>query len=209
MEQREVATLQSFRLQAFKCPANSRQSSSIHSTDRQGSSTLCAKPTGEWWAIKSNWANMHGRTYKGRVLHPPGAIVAQISGTPSSNSPDSNQFEKQDWWPPNLENGQGKIQKLQQSYNEKIVDCSRRRKKMCDSATAVLVADARDLAAKENFVDDLVGKDVRAATTGGASNAECNVPESTESRNKDQSWGHFRQILRDNLFCKFWQNPPR
>ena len=50
---------------------------------------------------------------------------------------------------------------MQQGESEKIVDFYRRVRKVSESANAALAADARDLAAKETFIEGLVDPDVR------------------------------------------------
>ena len=50
---------------------------------------------------------------------------------------------------------------LQQGESENIVDFYRRVRKVSESANAILVADAKDLATKETFIEGLVNADVR------------------------------------------------
>ena len=62
---------------------------------------------------------------------------------------------------PNLRTARAEFKSLQQGESEKIVDFYRRGRKVSESANAALAADARDLAAKETFIEGLVDPDVR------------------------------------------------
>ena len=62
---------------------------------------------------------------------------------------------------PNLRTARAEFKSLQQGENEKIVDFYRRVRKVSEAANAALAADARDLAAKEIFIEGLVEPDVR------------------------------------------------
>ena len=53
------------------------------------------------------------------------------------------------------------IKSVQQGESEKIVDFYRRVRKVSESANAALAAVARDLAAKETFIEGLVDPEVR------------------------------------------------
>ena len=62
---------------------------------------------------------------------------------------------------PNLRTARAEFKSLQQGESEKIVDFYRRVRKVSQSANAALAADARDLDAKETFIEGLVDPDVR------------------------------------------------
>ena len=62
---------------------------------------------------------------------------------------------------PNLRTARAEFKSLQQGESEKIVDFYRRVRKVSESANAALAADARDLAAKETFIEGLMDPDVR------------------------------------------------
>ena len=64
-------------------------------------------------------------------------------------------------------------------------------RKVSESTNVALAADARDLAAKETFIEELVDPDVtghllREELDAESNDAESNIPESTKSRSSDQ-----------------------